>query len=96
MCSSLEAVLHAILDHNSLSVEKFSRWLRAICTIILARNRSADRVKAIGYVEQAINVMENSSESDEVCTFTLYLMIPFCVVSKHLHLNQLILLPYWV
>ncbi|KAE9404331.1 hypothetical protein BT96DRAFT_853832, partial [Gymnopus androsaceus JB14] len=65
MCSSLEAVLHATLDHNSLSVEKFSRWLRAICTIILARNTSADRVKAIGYIEQAVSVMENSIESDE-------------------------------
>ncbi|THU92597.1 hypothetical protein K435DRAFT_726088 [Dendrothele bispora CBS 962.96] len=61
----LEAILHASLDNNTLSIEKFSRWLRAICTIILARSTSADRVKAIGYVEQAVTVMEQSIESDE-------------------------------
>ncbi|EEB90105.1 hypothetical protein MPER_11734, partial [Moniliophthora perniciosa FA553] len=54
-----------INDHNALSVEKFSRWLRAICTIILARNSPADRLKVIGYVEQAATVMEEHSEGDE-------------------------------
>lgn len=56
-------------------MEKFSRWLRAICTIILARNTPADRVKAIGYVEQAVNVMEEHNDGDEVSFllfFTLY------------------------
>ncbi|KAF8867919.1 hypothetical protein BD779DRAFT_1685070 [Infundibulicybe gibba] len=62
---ALEAILRASLDHNTLSVEKFSRWLRAICTITLARNTPADRVKAIGYVEQAMTVMEGSNESEE-------------------------------
>ncbi|KAJ7752626.1 meiosis protein SPO22/ZIP4 like-domain-containing protein [Mycena metata] len=61
----LEAILRASLDQNSLSVEKFSRWLRAICTIILARNTPADRVKAIGYVEQAVSVIEDNSEGDD-------------------------------
>ncbi|ESK93496.1 hypothetical protein Moror_1688 [Moniliophthora roreri MCA 2997] len=61
----LEAILHASLDHSALSVEKFSRWLRAICTIILARNSPADRLKVIGYVEQAATVMEEHSEGDE-------------------------------
>ncbi|TFK38784.1 meiosis protein SPO22/ZIP4 like-domain-containing protein [Crucibulum laeve] len=61
----LEAILRASLDHSSLSVEKFARWLRAICTIILARNTPADRVKAIGYVEQALTVMEENDDSDE-------------------------------
>ncbi|KAJ3794551.1 meiosis protein SPO22/ZIP4 like-domain-containing protein, partial [Lentinula aff. detonsa] len=54
------AVLHATLDHNSLSLEKYARWLRAIATIILARNTSADRIKAIGYIEQAVGMMGNS------------------------------------
>ncbi|KAG6909084.1 hypothetical protein DXG01_002065 [Tephrocybe rancida] len=61
----LEALLRASLDHNHLSVEKFSRWLRAICTIILARNMPEDRVKAIGYVEQALTVIEDSHDTDE-------------------------------
>ncbi|KAJ3850311.1 hypothetical protein EV368DRAFT_45594, partial [Lentinula lateritia] len=60
LCGGLEAVLHATLDHNSLSLEKYARWLRAICTITLARNTSADRLKAIGYVEQAVSMMEIS------------------------------------
>ncbi|KAH9982110.1 hypothetical protein BGW80DRAFT_1247083 [Lactifluus volemus] len=42
------AILHASLDRNALSVEKFARWLRAICTMLLARNTAPDRLKAIG------------------------------------------------
>ena len=52
-----QAILHASLDRAALSVEKFSRWLRAICTILLSRNRPTDRTKAIGYVEQAVEVL---------------------------------------
>lgn len=66
MYKCLEAILRASLDHNSLSVEKFSRWLRAICTISLARNTPADKVKAIGYVEQALSVIEDHSDNNEV------------------------------
>ncbi|KAJ7877618.1 meiosis protein SPO22/ZIP4 like-domain-containing protein [Mycena leptocephala] len=65
LLSGLEAILRASLDQNSLSVDKFSRWLRAICTIILARNTSADRLKAIGYVEQAVSVIEDNCEGDD-------------------------------
>ncbi|KAJ3763352.1 meiosis protein SPO22/ZIP4 like-domain-containing protein [Lentinula raphanica] len=64
LCGGLEAVLRASLQHNSLSLEKFARWLRAIATIVLARNTSADRIKAIGYVEQAVNIMENSGADE--------------------------------
>ncbi|KAJ7585355.1 meiosis protein SPO22/ZIP4 like-domain-containing protein [Mycena floridula] len=63
--AGLEAILRSSLDHATLSIDKFSRWLRAICTIILARNDLGDRVKAIGYIEQAITVMEEHNESDE-------------------------------
>ncbi|KAJ7691328.1 meiosis protein SPO22/ZIP4 like-domain-containing protein [Mycena rosella] len=65
LLSGLEAILRASLDQNSLSVDKFSRWLRGICTIILARNTSADRLKAIGYVEQAVTVIEDNNEGDD-------------------------------
>ncbi|KIM81848.1 hypothetical protein PILCRDRAFT_8503 [Piloderma croceum F 1598] len=58
--AALEALLHASLDRSCLSVEKFSRWLRAICTILLSRNGTADRVKALGYVEQSFAVMDTS------------------------------------
>ncbi|KAJ6605346.1 meiosis protein SPO22/ZIP4 like-domain-containing protein [Mycena vulgaris] len=63
--NSSQAILRASLDQNSLSVDKFSRWLRAICTIILARNTPADRLKAIGYVEQATTVIEDNNEGDD-------------------------------
>jgi hypothetical protein len=63
----VQALLHASLDRNSLSVQKFSRWLRGTCTILLCRNTSADRLKAVGYVEQAIAVMDDNNETrDEV------------------------------
>lgn len=66
----LEAILRASLDHNSLSIEKFARWSRAICTISLARNTPADKVKAIGYVEQALSVIEEHSDNNEVWSYS--------------------------
>lgn len=67
---ALEAILHASLDQQSLSVEKFSRWLRAICTSLLSRNTAPDRLKAVGYIEQAISVLKEhcdlSDTSDQV------------------------------
>lgn len=62
---SLEAILRASLDHGTFSVERFARWLRAICTIVLARNASADRLKAVGYIEQAVAVMESTNDTEE-------------------------------
>ncbi|KAJ8487575.1 hypothetical protein ONZ45_g14285 [Pleurotus djamor] len=64
--AALEAILHASLEHSSLSVEKFARWLRAICTIILSRNTDADRAKALGYVEQAVTVIDEHQEGEDV------------------------------
>jgi hypothetical protein len=66
-----QAILHASLDRNALSVKKFARWLRAICTMLLARNTAPDRLKAIGYIEQAISVLEEhggDDAGDEVMT----------------------------
>ncbi|KAH9043868.1 hypothetical protein EDB85DRAFT_728235 [Lactarius pseudohatsudake] len=68
---ALEAILHTSLDRNTLSVGKFARWLRAICTMLLARNTVPDRLKAIGYIEQAIVVLEEhggDGDDDEVIT----------------------------
>ncbi|KAI0697156.1 hypothetical protein BC835DRAFT_1413864 [Cytidiella melzeri] len=67
LLSALEAVLHSTLERASLSVEKFSRWLRAICTILLSRNTQDDRTRAIGYVEQAITVLDEhpNDQQDE-------------------------------
>lgn len=59
---SFQAVLRASLSHSSLSVEKFSRWLRAICSIILARGTAEDRMRAIGYIEQGVSVMGDHHE----------------------------------
>ncbi|KAH9850619.1 meiosis protein SPO22/ZIP4 like-domain-containing protein [Lenzites betulinus] len=57
--AALEGILHASLDRAALSVEKFSRWLRAICTILLSRSAPADRTKAVQYVEQAVGVLQD-------------------------------------
>ena len=53
-----QSILHASLDHAMLSIEKFSRWLRAICGILLSHNSAASRAKAAGYVEQAVRVLQ--------------------------------------
>ena len=66
-----QAILHASLDRNAMSVGKFARWLRAICTMLLARNTAPDRLKAIAYIEQAIVVLEEhggDGDDDEVIT----------------------------
>lgn len=61
----IQALLHASLDRSVLSIERFSRWLRAICTILLSRNSAADRAKALGYAEQGFAVMESSGNDPE-------------------------------
>jgi len=67
-------MLLACLNKSVLNIEKFSRWLRAICSILLARNRPSDRVKALGYIEQAVEVIKdhipdngNNTEIAQVC-----------------------------
>ncbi|TFY60989.1 hypothetical protein EVG20_g7223 [Dentipellis fragilis] len=68
--ADLLGIIHASLDRNALSVSKFSRWLRALSTVLLSRNTAPDRLKAIGYIEQAISVLEDNAGaadgSDEV------------------------------
>ncbi|KAG8884008.1 hypothetical protein FRB98_002649 [Tulasnella sp. 332] len=61
----LETLLKSSLDRGHIGREKFSRWLRAITTILLARDRPSDRIKALGFVEQAIDVMKDVEEDDE-------------------------------
>ncbi|KAH7103160.1 meiosis protein SPO22/ZIP4 like-domain-containing protein [Auriculariales sp. MPI-PUGE-AT-0066] len=58
-----QAVLRASLDAGSLSVQKFSRWLRAICTWLLIRNAIADRSKALSYIDQSLEVMRDDHEN---------------------------------
>jgi len=59
-----QAILHASLDRGALSIKKFARWLRTICTMLLSRNTAPDRLKAIGYIEQAIIVLEEHGSDD--------------------------------
>ncbi|KDQ17571.1 hypothetical protein BOTBODRAFT_64038 [Botryobasidium botryosum FD-172 SS1] len=69
LLAALEEILHSTLNHELLSVEKFSRWMRAICSILLSRNRPSDRLKALGYIEQAVDVLKStvgSSDRDDV------------------------------
>ncbi|KAI6018887.1 hypothetical protein EDC04DRAFT_2941618, partial [Pisolithus marmoratus] len=50
--AALEAILHACLAHSQLSLDKFSRWLRSICSILLAKGSATDRSKAIQYLSK--------------------------------------------
>lgn len=62
-------MLRSSLDSKSISVDKFSRWLRALCTILLARNKEQDRAKSLSFIEQAVEVIkENKDETGgQVC-----------------------------
>ncbi|VDB86539.1 unnamed protein product [Peniophora sp. CBMAI 1063] len=63
---ALESILHASLDHQALSVHKFARWLRAICTMLLSKNTTPDRLRTITYIEQGVSVLgEHSQERDD-------------------------------
>ncbi|KXN85140.1 hypothetical protein AN958_11630 [Leucoagaricus sp. SymC.cos] len=62
----LEKLLHGLSKpRQEFSAERFSRWLRGLCTIGLSRNTTADRLKTIGYIEQALSVLEQYHESDQ-------------------------------
>ncbi|CUA77764.1 hypothetical protein RSOLAG22IIIB_06771 [Rhizoctonia solani] len=64
--SALEAMLRSSLKSKNISVDKFSRWLRALCTILLARNRQQDRASALSFIEQAVEVIkDNKDESGD-------------------------------
>jgi len=52
-------------ESRTLSIEKFSRWLRAACALCFARGRNEDRLKALGYVEQAITVLKDHTGRQE-------------------------------
>lgn len=60
LTSCFQAILKTSIDRGHVGCEKFSRWLRAICTILLSRGRPSDRIKALGYVEQAVDVMKSA------------------------------------
>ncbi|KAI6152903.1 meiosis protein SPO22/ZIP4 like-domain-containing protein, partial [Pisolithus thermaeus] len=63
--AALEVILHACLAHSQLSLDKFSRWLRSICSILLAKGSGADRSKAIQYFDQANAVLEEYGDLAE-------------------------------
>ncbi|KIM34318.1 hypothetical protein M408DRAFT_19240 [Serendipita vermifera MAFF 305830] len=54
----LEAILRATTQQGMLSIRKFSKWLRAICSILLSRGQFEDRSKALVYMNQAIDVLK--------------------------------------
>lgn len=61
-----------------------------MCTILLARSSPADRTKAIGYVEQAVAVLEEHGEAVEgddvrpdMKSFVRQLFMLFCTGLSH-------------
>ncbi|CAE6532105.1 unnamed protein product [Rhizoctonia solani] len=59
---ALEAMLRSSLRSQNISIDKFSRWLRALCTILLARNRQQDRASALSFIEQAVEVIKDNKD----------------------------------
>ena len=58
ICYHPQAILHACLARSQLTLDKFSRWMRSICSILLSKGAESDRSKAIQYFEQASAVLE--------------------------------------
>ena len=71
-----QAILHASLDRSFLSVEKFARWLRAICTILLSHDTTSERNATMNYLEQAMHVLEAHGSSDTEVKIYFYLSQP--------------------
>lgn len=51
------------MQKEALSIRRFSRWMRAVCSILLSRNRPAERAKALSYVQQAIEILKDPNDS---------------------------------
>ena len=79
----LKRILHTCLNRNMFAVEKFSRWLRAICTILLARNRPPDRLKALAYIEQATDVVRDNSEGTDGEEVIILMCMPVGICLDH-------------
>ncbi|KZT35440.1 hypothetical protein SISSUDRAFT_990583, partial [Sistotremastrum suecicum HHB10207 ss-3] len=62
---ALEAIIHTCLDRNTLSIKKFSRWLRTICSFLLAHNTTSDRQKALNYMREAVALLEDNADADD-------------------------------
>ncbi|CAE6451343.1 unnamed protein product [Rhizoctonia solani] len=58
-----KAMLRSSLRSKNISIDKFSRWLRALCTILLARNRQQDRASALSFIEQAVEVIKDNKDT---------------------------------
>ncbi|PVG03379.1 hypothetical protein CPB86DRAFT_810987 [Serendipita vermifera] len=67
----LESILSATTQQGRLSVKKFSRWLRALCTILLSRGKVTDRQKALSYMNQAIDILKTQTEVPDEDRFPL-------------------------
>lgn len=61
----LESIVKMTTTQGQISIKKFSRWMRAICTILLSKGRVQDRSKALSYVQQAIVILKEYGTGDE-------------------------------
>ena len=50
------------MQQDAMSISKFSRWMRAICFILLSKNRPTDRAKALSYMQQAVEVLKDHAD----------------------------------
>jgi len=60
--TALECILASAMQQDAMSISKFSRWMRAICFILLSKNRPTDRAKALSYMEQAVEVLKDHAD----------------------------------
>jgi hypothetical protein len=57
--TALECILASAMQQEAMPINKFARWMRAICLILLSKNRPTDRAKALSYIGQAVEVLKD-------------------------------------
>jgi len=76
--AALEVILKSAVDRGHVGPDKFSRWLRALCSILLSRGRQSDRSAAQGYTEQALLVMEEDAANPQYPIDEKHWLLVFC------------------
>ncbi|KIO19213.1 hypothetical protein M407DRAFT_83069, partial [Tulasnella calospora MUT 4182] len=61
-----------------LGPDKFARWLRAIVKILLARARESDRLRALEWIRQGIDVMKCGTDENPYPTDEQQYMLATC------------------
>ena len=79
--TALECILASAMQQEAMSISKFSRWMRAICFILLSKNRPTDRVKALSYIQQAVEVLkDHTGRAGDLASVWSHILLVFLLL----------------